>query len=193
MTVPEQPGTVPEQPVPVPERNDTTDLRTGPAIHDALLAVLPLVGRWAGHGTGVRPADGEGFDYAQRIDFSHDGRPWLGYESRSWLLNPDGSVLRPAFRENGFLRMGADMDQLELVLTSAAGIVSVFTGVAGENRWEFATTAVGFTPTAKQVAGERRLYALTGDDELSYVTELALQPADYQPHLNARLTRTRHA
>jgi hypothetical protein len=176
----------------VPEPADTTDLRTGAPIHQDLLAVLPLVGRWAGHGSGRKPADGESFDYAQRISFSHDGRPWLGYESRTWLLNPDGSVLRPAFRENGFLRLGAEPDQLELVMTSAAGIVSVFTGVAGDRRWEFITTAVGFTPTAKPVSGERRLYALgeaDGIESLAYVTELALQAGDYQPHLNAQLGR----
>jgi len=173
----------------VPERADTTDLRSGPELHAALLEVLPLVGEWAGHGSGVKPADGEAFSYAQRIGFSHDGRPFLHYRSHSWLLAPDGSVLRPAFRESGFLRPGAAADQLELVLASAAGIVSVFNGVAGDRRWEFATVGVGFSPTAKQIAGERRLYALTGDSELSYVTELARQPADYRPHLNARLVR----
>jgi hypothetical protein len=176
----------------VPEPSDTTDLRTGPPIHQNLLAVLPLVGRWAGRGTGRRPADGEGFSYAQRVSFSHDGRPWLGYESRAWLLNPDGSVLRPAFRENGFLRLGAEPDQLELVTTSAVGIVGVYTGVASDQRWEFATTAVGFTLTAKPVSGERRLYALgeaDGVESLAYVTELALQPGEYQPHLNAQLVR----
>jgi hypothetical protein len=175
--------------VDVPELADTIDLRSGAELHSALLEVLPLVGSWAGHGTGVKPADGEAFSYAQRVSFSHDGRPFLHYESHSWLLAPDGSVLRPAFRESGFLRPGAEEDQLELLLSSGAGIVSVFTGMAGDRRWEFATTAVGFTPTAKQIAGERRLYALTGDHELSYVTELALQPAEYRPHLNARLER----
>jgi hypothetical protein len=172
--------------VSVPERADTTDLRSGPPLHDALLEVLPLVGEWGGRGTGVKPADGESFSYAQRVVFSHDGRPFLSYQSQSWLLGPDGSVLRPAFRESGFLRPG-EQDQLELLLTSGAGIVSVF---AGDQRWEFATTAVGFSPTAKQIAGERRLYALTGSAELSYVTELALQPAEYKPHLNASLTRS---
>lgn len=175
----------------VPERADTTDLRSGAELHAALLEVLPLVGEWAGHGTGVKPADGEAFSYAQRIAFSHDGRPFLSYRSHSWLLAPDGSVLRPAFRESGYLRPGAAEDQLELLLTSAAGIVSVFDGMAGDRRWEFATTAVGFTPTAKQVAGERRLYALTSQDELTYVSELALQPGEFRPHLNARLSRTR--
>ncbi|MFL6161434.1 MAG: FABP family protein [Jatrophihabitantaceae bacterium] len=174
----------------VPELSDTTDPRSGPELHPALLEVLPLVGNWAGQGTGVKPGREESFSYAQRVSFSHDGRPFLSYQSHSWLLAPDGSVLRPAFRESGFLRPGGAEDQLELLLTSGAGIVSVFTGLAGDRRWEFATTAVGFTPTAKQVAGERRLYALTGDDELSYVTELAMQPGDYQAHLNARLSRS---
>jgi hypothetical protein len=175
----------------VPEPLDTTDLRVGPEINPALLAVLALVGRWSGFGAGVKPATGEEFRYAQRVTFAHDGRPFLAYESRSWLLNPDGSVLRPAFRENGFLRMGSGAsgpDELELVLTTAAGIVEVFTGLAGDNRWELATTGVGFTPSAKEVAGERRLYAVTGQS-LSYVQELALAPGEYRPHLNAGLTR----
>jgi len=175
----------------VPEPADTTDLRSGPEIHQALLAVLPLVGRWAGRGTGITPASGEAFDYGQRVTFAHDGRPFLGYESHTWLLDDDGSVLRPAFRENGFLRPGPGSDDLELVLASAAGLVEVFAGLAGDRRWEFATAAVGFTPTAKEVSGERRLYALSAEDELAYVQELALRPGDYQPHLNARLVRQR--
>ena len=175
--------------VTVPERADTTDLRSGPELNPALLEVLPLVGEWAGRGTGSKPADDEPFSYAQRVTFSHDGRPFLSYQSQSWLLAPDGSVLRPAFRESGFLRPGAGEDELEWLLASAAGIVSVFGGMAGDRRWEFATAAIGFTPTAKQIAGERRLYALTGQHELSYVSELALQPGDYRPHLNATLIR----
>src|ERR1700712_1480693 len=132
----------------VPELGHTTDLRLGPEINTALLAVLPLVGAGTGFGTGVKPESGEPFHYAQRLSFAHDGRPFLAYESHAWLLNPDGSVLRPAFRENGFLRMGADQDQLELVLVAAAGLVEVFTGIAGDLCWELASTAVGTTPTA---------------------------------------------
>lgn len=174
---------------PIPELSDTTDLRIGPEINHALLEVLPLVGRWAGRGSGVTPASGEAFDYAQRVSFAHDGRPFLAYESHTWLLNDDGSVLRPAFRENGFLRPGRAEDELELVLVSAAGLIEVFAGLAGDRRWEFATAGVGFTPSAKEIAGERRLYALPANDELAYVQELALQPGDYRPHLNARLSR----
>jgi hypothetical protein len=172
----------------IPQLSDTTDLRSGPEINHALLGVLPLVGNWAGHGKVRVPASGDELAYAQRISFGHDGRPFLAYESHTWLLNEDGSVLRPAFRENGFLRVGPGEDDLELVLTTAAGIVEVFQGVAGDQRWELATTAVGMTPSAKTVAGERRLYALM-DETLTYVEELALEPGEYRPHLNAQLAR----
>lgn len=187
MTEPSSPAAASTPPT-TPQPADTTDLRTGPEINAALLAVLPLVGRWSGRGSGAKPATGEEFQYAQRVSFAHDGRPFLSYESRTWLLNPDGSVLRQAFRENGFLRMGSGTDELELVLATAVGIVEVFTGLAGNSRWELATTGVGLTRSAKQVAGERRLYALTGE-RLSYAQELALTPGDYRPHLNATLTR----
>jgi len=181
----------------VPPVIDTADLRSGPEINVALLSALALVGDWAGHGTGLTPdkttdagelSGGEEFRYAQRVSFVHDGRPFLAYTSRSWLLNPDGSVQRPAFRENGFLRVGPGPDDLELVLASAAGIVEVFHGIAGDQRWELATVALGFTPTAKQMAGERRLYAVSGQT-LTYVQELAVQPGEYRPHLAARLSR----
>jgi len=176
--------------VTVPEFSDTTDLRSGPEIHAGLLEVLPLVGDWAGRGTGTKPGSGTSFDFAQRLSFGHDGRPFLHYSSHAWLLDADGSVLRPAFRETGFLRPGAGDDELEFVVSTAVGIIAVYAGLAGDRRWEFATSGVGFTPTAKQVAGERRLYGLTAQDELGYVTELALEPGAYQPHLNARLARS---
>jgi hypothetical protein len=172
----------------IPPISDTSDLRTGPEINPALLAVLPLVGSWAGHGTGLTPRGQEEFSYGQRVIFAHDGRPFLSYESRTWLLTPDGSVLRPAFRESGFLRVGPREDDLELLLSTAAGIIEVFTGVAGDQRWELSTGAVGFSPTAKQIAGERRLYALV-DETLAYVQELALEPAEFHPHLQAQLSR----
>jgi hypothetical protein len=174
--------------VSVPAIVDTAELRAGPAINEALLAVLPLVGSWAGFGSGLTPVDREEFRYAQRLTFAHDGRPFLSYSSHSWLLNPDGSVLRPAFRENGFLRLGPGPDELEFVLASAAGIIEVFGGLAGDLRWELATSAVGRTPTAKETFGERRLYALV-EQTLAYVQELAVTPSDFQPHLQAELTR----
>jgi THAP4-like, heme-binding beta-barrel domain len=177
----------------VPAIIDTTDLRQGPEINEGLLSVLPLVGVWAGAGTGVQPADGIEFRYAQRASFAHDGRPFLAYSSHTWLIDHDDAVIRPAFREHGFLRVGEDENDLELVTTAAAGAVEVFAGVAGDNRWEFATRAVGFSPTATQFSGERRLYALIsgpgGELRLGYAQELAVTQGDYRAHLQAELIR----
>ena len=171
---------------------DTTDLRTGPPIHDALLALLPLVGMWDGAGLGVVPNTGEEFRYIQAVTFAHDGRPFLVYESHTWIINAAGEVVRAAARETGFWRPGAGPDDVEAVLALNTGEALVLTGQAGDRQWSLETTSLVGTPTAKVVDGNRRLYAVTtGDDgvELSYAQELARVGEEFRPHLNARLQR----
>jgi THAP4-like, heme-binding beta-barrel domain len=169
---------------------DTADLRSGAPIHDALLALLPLVGNWAGGGRGVVASTGTEFAYNQRVEIVHDGRPFLAYQSRSWLIDDDGEVIRPAWRESGFWRPGRGPDDVELVIASNTGQALVFTGTAGDQRWELETASAEHTPTATNVAGERRLYA-SRVDELLYATELAPAGEPFAPHLNARLVRDR--
>ena len=159
-------------------------------LSDELLAVLPLVGNWAGRGFGVVASTGAGFAFRQHVTFAHDGRPFLAYESRSWLIDDDDRDIRPAFRESGFWRPGAGPDDLEVLTVSITGLAQLFVGTAGDGRWEIATTSIVRTPTAKHVAGERRLYAISGDT-LAYATELALTPDEYTPHLNATLQRVK--
>lgn len=166
---------------------DTADLRTGAPISDALLALLPLVGVWTGGGSGVAP-DGEQFTFGQRLSFVHDGRPFLAYESRAWLVDAAGTLIRQAWRESGFWRPGAGPDDVDVVLASNTGQALVYTGTADEQRWELATTSTAHASTAKQVDAERRLYALDGGT-LRYVTELAPAGRPLAPHLNATLTR----
>ncbi|SHG25199.1 protein of unknown function [Jatrophihabitans endophyticus] len=171
---------------PVP---DTTDLRVGVPVHDALLALLPLVGVWRGEGVGVVASSGEEFAFGQQVTVAHDGRPFLAYESRSWLLDADGTVVRQAWRETGFWRPGPGPDDVELVLASHTGQALVLAGTAGDQRWELATVSAEHAPSAKDVDGERRLYAVRGD-ELGYATELAPAGQPFAPHLNGRLRRT---
>ena len=166
---------------------DTTDLRTGAPLHDALLALLPLVGEWAGQGAGVTP-DGEQFAFGQRLRFAHDGRPFLAYRSRAWLLDGAGAVVRQAWRESGFWRPGAGPDDVEVVLAANTGQALIYTGRAGDRRWEIATESARPTPTATVVDAERRLYALV-DGQLAYASELAPAGRPMAPHLNARLDR----
>ena len=83
---------------------------------------------------------------------------------------------------------------MEVQLATAAGIVEVFAGSAGDNRWEIASTGVGHTATARPIVGERRLYAVVGDN-LAYASELHVggefAGAGFAPHLSARLDRVR--
>jgi hypothetical protein len=167
---------------------DTTDLRTGAPIHDDLLALLPLVGVWEGAGVGVKPSDGSPFQYGQQLRFSHDGRRFLVYESRSWLLDDDGEFVRLALRETGFWRPGPGDDDFEVSMTSMVGLTQIFLGTAGDLRWQLATATIAKTPTATGVAQEARIYAII-DEQLRYVTELALLGAELQPHLNGALRR----
>ena len=167
---------------------DTHDLRAGVPLHDRLLALLPLVGRWRGVGAGIAPESGNQFAFGQQVTFTHDGRPFLAYESRSWLLDQDGNTVRQAWRESGFWRPGATDDDIEVALASNTGQTLAFVGRAGDLRWEIATVSAVPLPTAVTVDGERRLYAMA-DDLLRYATELAPAGHDYAPHLNAQLVR----
>jgi hypothetical protein len=168
--------------------DDTADLRVGPPIHDDLLALLPLVGNWAGTGVGRSPTTGEDFAYRQQVRFAHDGRRFLSYDSRSWLTDDSGADIRPALREGGFWRPGPGEDDFEVVLAAVTGLVEVMIGTAGDLRWQVATGAIIGTPTATGVQQDARIYALLGE-ELHYATELALPGEELSPHLNGVLRR----
>jgi hypothetical protein len=167
---------------------DTTDLRSGAPISNALLALVPLVGVWRGTGRGAVASTGAEFSFGQHVSIGHDGRPFLAYESRSWLIDDDGSVIRQAWRESGFWRAGVGPDDVELVLASNTGQALVLAGTAGDQQWDLATVSTAHAPSAKDVDGERRLYAVRGS-ELIYATELAPGGQPFAPHLNARLER----
>src|SRR5690606_39032888 len=68
---------------PYPYRDSHDPAGGGPDPHPAVLALLPFVGLWRGRGRGGYPTIEE-FDYGQEIRISHDGRPFLAYESRAW-------------------------------------------------------------------------------------------------------------
>ncbi|MGI8882392.1 MAG: FABP family protein [Jatrophihabitans sp.] len=167
---------------------DTSDLRQGAPLHDDLLALLPLVGVWRGSGEGVVPRTQERFRYRQELVFAHDGRPFLAYEGTSWIVDDAGAVVRPAARERGFWRPGPGPDDVAVVLSVASGFSIVFTGAVSDLRWEISSTSVGAAPGAKDVAGERRLYALVGDG-LGYAAELDAMGLGFRPHLTAQLKR----
>ncbi|MBB5806453.1 hypothetical protein F4560_006221 [Saccharothrix ecbatanensis] len=173
--------------LPIPA--DTANLRSGPSLHDGCLALLPLVGVWRGEGEVVYPTIDGPYRYGQQITFAHDGRPFLYYEARAWLLDENGAVIRQAARETGFWRPQAD-DTIEVLITHNTGIVELYYGKPrSQTSWELGTDAVIRTATAKEVTGAQRLYGIVNNGDLAYVEERAMVGQPLQPHISAHLQR----
>ncbi|MBQ0904041.1 FABP family protein [Micromonospora sp. U21] len=170
---------------------ESHDLRVGPKLHPALDGLLPYIGLWRGRGKGGFPTI-EDFDYAQEIRISHDGRPFLHYESRAWILDEQSQPVRPAGREVGWWRPvlvdGRATDELEALLTTPSGVMELHLGKRTGTQVEFATDAVVRTPTAKEVTGGHRLFGIV-EGALLYAQEMAALGHPLSAHLSARLVR----
>ncbi|WP_116046311.1 FABP family protein [Amycolatopsis palatopharyngis] len=173
--------------LPIP--GDTANLRQGENLNDACLALLPLVGVWRGEGEVNYPTIDGPRRIAQQLTIAHDGRPFLFHEARSWLLDDEGNVVRPAARETGWWRPQED-DTIELLLTHSSGILELFYGKpGGQSSWELGTDAVIRSATAKDVTGAKRLYGLVNNGDLGYVEERAMVGEPMQPHVSLYLRR----
>ena len=174
-----------EQPFPDSYQADGT-----PAPHALLAPVLGLLGTWRGQGRGEYPTLDDDFRYAQEVTFSHDGRPFLRYDARAWLLDGDGAPLRPAARESGWWRVQPG-GRVEAVISQPTGITEVLVGQAGQGAVDLDTHTVALTPTAKEVTATRRRYTLAEDDSdtLTFVHDLAAVGQPLQHHLSATLRR----
>ncbi|KKD02445.1 FABP family protein [Streptomyces sp. WM6386] len=161
-----------------------------PVAHALLAPVLGFLGTWHGRGQGGYPTLAEDFTYAQEVTFSHDGRPFLRYEARAWLLDGDGAPLRPAARESGWWRLQPD-GRVEALITQPTGIAEIAVGQAADGAVDLSTHDVALTPTAKDVTATRRRYTLTDDDTLTFVHDLAAVGQPLQHHLSASLRRKR--
>ncbi|TDB78842.1 MULTISPECIES: FABP family protein [unclassified Micromonospora] len=170
---------------------ESHDLRVGPKLHPTLDGLLPYVGVWRGRGRGGFPTI-EDFDFGQEIRISHDGRPFLFYESRAWILDGQSRPVRPAGREVGWWRpvLNGDRatDELEALMMTPTGIMELHIGKRTGTRIEFATDAVLRTATAKEVTAGARLFGIV-EGALLYAQEMAGVGHALTPHLSARLLR----
>jgi hypothetical protein len=144
-----------------------------------------LVGEWQGLGVVGYPTITE-TRYEQEISFSHDGRPFLAYISKTWLIDDDGKRVKPGGAETGFWRAGKEPRDVEVMLAHPTGIVEVYVGEVAFHKIELTSEVVARTETAKDVKAFTRLYGLVEGD-LAYAVDMAAMGHALQPHLSARL------
>lgn len=173
----------------LPVGMDSANLGRGGELHPHCEPLAPLIGVWRGEGLAQYPSLLGEFPYGQQVTFAHDGRPFLIYEARSWLLSPSGEVLRPAAREVGWWRMDED-ETIEVILAHMFGICEIwYGGATTDSSWELGTDSVFRSDSARETTAAARLYGILEDGRLAYVEERALRGLPMQPHLSAQLTR----
>lgn len=155
-------------------------------LHPDVAPLAFLLGHWHGNGHGDYPTI-EAFQFGQEVAFTHDGRPFLHYFSRSWLIDEHGEEVRPLALETGFFRARPG-GEVELVLAHPTGFADIYYGSVEGAKIELATDAVARTASAKEYVGGHRLYGLVEGD-LLWTFDMAAMGQQLQPHIWARLRR----
>ena len=155
-------------------------------LHPDLMPLAWLVGTWRGKGRGEYP-NIEGFQFAQEISFNHDGRAFLNYFSRSWIIDENDEIIRPAASEVGFWRI-KEKNVLEVLLAHNTGIAEGWVGLVQGAKIQLAMDQGYSSPTAKIVTAGSRLYGLV-EGELFTSYDMAAQGQTLQAHLWSSLER----
>ncbi len=155
-------------------------------LHSGVAVLAPLLGVWAGQGTGVYPTIAP-FDYLEEISFGHVGKPFLSYTQRTKHVE-DG---RPLHGETGYLRVPS-AGRVELVLAHPTGVTEIDEGtlsVRGPTlEMVLVATAIGRTASAKEITALGRSIRIDGD-ELTYTLHMGAVGQPLQQHLTATLYR----
>jgi hypothetical protein len=160
-----------------------------PDLHPDLETLAPLLGTWAGQGSGKYPTI-EPFEYVEEVVFSHVGKPFLAYAQKTRAA-ADG---KPLHAEAGYLRVPRP-GHLEWVLVHPSGITEIEVGTysvtGGLIEVELSTSpggTIGLAPSAKEVTALGRSLRIDGD-ELSYEVHMGAVGQPLQNQLTAVLHR----
>ena len=155
-------------------------------LHPDCGPVAWMLGTWGGHGHGDYPTMDK-HEFGQELVFAHDGRAFLHYFARSWVIDADGEKVRDGDLETGFLRCFPE-GRVELLLTHPTGYVELYYGTAAGGKLELTTDAVVRSETAEEYVAGTRLYGNVEGD-LLYAYDLAAMGQPLQPRAWARLQR----
>jgi THAP4-like, heme-binding beta-barrel domain len=155
-------------------------------LHPDCVPLAWMLGTWEGVGVGGYPTI-EDFQFGQEIEFSHNGKPFLAYTSRTWRLDAGGKPTEPLATETGFWRPRPN-NELEVVLAHSAGIAEIWLGEIDGAKIEMRTDVVARTASAKEYTAGHRLYGLV-DGDLLWAFDMAAMGQPLQSHISARLKR----
>ena len=155
-------------------------------LHPDLMPLAWLIGTWRGKGRGEYP-NLPRFQFAQEISFNHDGRAFLNYFSRSWIIDENDEIIRPAASEVGFWRV-KESNVLEVLLAHNTGIAEGWVGVVKGAKIQLEMDQGYSSPSAKIVTAGSRLYGLV-EGELFTSYDMAAQGQTLQAHLWSSLER----
>ena len=155
-------------------------------LHPDLMPLAWLVGSWRGKGRGEYP-NVPGFQFAQEVSFNHDGRPFLNYFSRSWIIDDNNEIIKPAASEVGFWRV-KENNVLEVILAHNTGIAEGWVGIVKGAKIQLEMDQGYSSPSAKIVTAGSRLYGLV-EGELFTSYDMAAEGQTLQAHLWSSLER----
>ena len=155
-------------------------------LHPDLNPLAWLVGTWGGTGYGDYPGI-EPFSFEQEITFSHDGRPFLQYSSKTKLIDENNNVIRLSALEVGFWRVKPN-NVLEVVIAHNTGLAEGWVGVFQPAKIQLAFDKGYTAPTAKNVDEGARLYGLV-DGQLFTSYDMATTGHERQSHTWSSLER----
>jgi hypothetical protein len=178
-----------------------------------------LLGVWEGSGV-VNYAVGDetrNVEFGQRISFSHDGFPYLNYNSYTWV----GEENRPLVSETGYWRLSRELTEtdpgpgmlpgvgetryanadavetlrnaaggfdIEVAVLHPGGVSELYLGQVKGPRIDLGTDAVMRSAGAKEHSASTRLYGLV-DNHLLWAWDIAALGQELSSHASARLAK----
>ncbi len=179
-----------------------------------------LLGVWEGSGVvnytvGDEPRNVE---FGQRVSFSHDGFPYLNYNSYTWVGEGEHS---PLVSETGYWRLSRELGDsdpgpgmlpgvgetafgnadavetlrnedggfdIEVALLHPGGVSELYLGQVKGPRIDLGTDAVMRSASAKEHSASTRLYGLV-DNHLLWAWDIAALGQELSTHASARLAK----